>query len=115
VAQQRHQRGQRHPGVDEAGPEGVAELVGGDVQQGAARTRTAETGRGGGVVERAAEPEGGGAPSSFQEQEVGQAPVAWVWEGALCAPLGHPDIEHLQGGLVQWDHPLGAELAEGDA
>ena len=69
VAEQGHQRLQRHARVDQACRICVAELVRGGVQ--GLPVMAAQAGRRGGVIQPAAQPVGGQAAAAFGEQEVG--------------------------------------------
>ncbi len=65
MTEQRHQRLQRHAGVDQVGRVGVAQLMGGWVQ--GFPVGAGEAGGCGGLVESAAEPVGGQPPAAFDE------------------------------------------------
>ena len=81
MTEQRHQRLQAHPGVDQGGGVGVAQLVRGDVQRGAGAV--GQPGRGDRVVEAAADPGGADALATEGQQEVGGPVVAGMRQRAL--------------------------------
>ena len=112
MTEQGHQRGQAHAGVDESGPERVAQLMQCDPQRFAGGV--GETGIGHGGVKALAEAVLAESASSFAEHEVGEVAVAWVRERPVRTAVCNPLVEECDGLGFNGDHAFGSELADGD-
>ena len=112
VSHQRHQGREPDSAVDEFGPEGVPQLVRGDMQGGA--VAAVQAGGGDGVVEALAEPVGGRAAAAFEEKELGRPAGAGVGQGPLPAPLSDPPVDDLDRVGFERDDAFAAEFAQRD-
>ena len=112
MAEQGHEGGQVHAGVHETGPEGVPELVKGDVQ--GLTGGAGETGVGDRGAQPSAEAVFAEPAAVFAEHEVGEVPVAGMGQRSVGASVSGPFVEQVDGFGVEGNHAFGAELAERD-
>jgi hypothetical protein len=71
-----------------------------------------EPGRGGGELERSADPTGAHSPAVDDEQQLDGPLGARVDQSPAPAPTADPVVEGVEGGLVERHGPLVVELAE---
>ena len=79
MAEQRHQRGQADPSVDQGGSEGVTKLMWDHPQRGA--VRSVQAGGDDSPFEGLAEPVAGGSTAALEEQEVGKTVLVGMGDG----------------------------------
>jgi hypothetical protein len=103
MSEQRHQRLQRHAGVDQGGRVGVPELVAGDVT---------EPGGLRGPVKLAADGVLGQPPPVTGEQELGRAAMPRVGQRAARGADRGDLVDQVEGLGVKGNHPLGVQLAQ---
>src|SRR5688572_24479008 len=112
MSEQRHQGRQGHAGVDEGGPECVAQLMRDDPQWMPARP--GEPGETDGVLQAAADAMGARSATAFGEHEVAQPAITRVRQRPLTATTADPIVERGERFRIERDHTFSAELADGD-
>ncbi|BCO36221.1 hypothetical protein MHEC_28590 [Mycobacterium heckeshornense] len=103
MAEQRHQRLQRHPAVDQRGGVGVSKLV---------WCNGFQSCFGGGAGKFVAQDVHRYAAPLMSEQELDRLAGAWVWQWLAGRAVRDDAVDQLEGLVVDGHHPLGVELAQ---